>query len=516
MKSISILAFCAAALPFFPSAVSLPTTVKQTPDSAGQSIETNQQRADAVKDAFKFAWDGYVKHAFPNDELRPVSNTAGNSRNGWGASAVDALSTAIIMELPEVIEKILDHIAKIDYSKTNTICSLFETTIRYLGGMISAYDLLKSTHSHLLSDPKKADVLLEQSKNLADLLKFGFDTKSGIPANGLNVSAQITDGGKTNGLATTGTLVLEWTRLSDLTGNPVYGELAQKGESHLLEPKPEFAEPFPGLVGRDLDIESGLFRDGLVSWGGGSDSFYEYLLKMFVYDEKRFGKYKDRWIAAAESTIKYLKSSPLSKPEMVFVAEYNNGTYHYNSGHLTCFDGGNFLLGGQVLNRQDFTDFGLQLVNGCRATYTATRTQIGPEGFSWDEKRVPEDQKEFFNRTGIFITASYYDLRPEVIESYYHAYRMTKDPKYQQWTWDAFVALNATTRTNTGFTAVADVNAPDGGRKLDNQESFLFAEVMKYAYMIYTNDAPWHVAGPGQKNQFVYNTEAHPVRVFSG
>ena len=49
--------------------------------------------------------------------------------------------------------------------------------------------------------------------------------------------------------------------------------------------------------------------------------------------------------------------------------------------------------------------------------------------------------------------------------------------------WEAFVAINATTRTDTGFTAIHNVNAEGGGQKYDNQESFLFAEVMKYAYI---------------------------------
>lgn len=55
------------------------------------------EKADAVREAFRHAWGGYKQYAFPHDELRPVSNGFGDSRNGWGASAIDALSTAIIM-----------------------------------------------------------------------------------------------------------------------------------------------------------------------------------------------------------------------------------------------------------------------------------------------------------------------------------------------------------------------------------------------------------------------------------
>lgn len=69
--------------------------------------QTLTARADAVKEAFLFAWDGYMKYAFPHDELRPVTNQTGDSRNGWGASAVDALSTAVIMDLPDVVGVIL-------------------------------------------------------------------------------------------------------------------------------------------------------------------------------------------------------------------------------------------------------------------------------------------------------------------------------------------------------------------------------------------------------------------------
>lgn len=42
--------------------------------------ENSEFRANAVKEAFQHAWDGYKKYAFPHDELHPVSNGYGNSR----------------------------------------------------------------------------------------------------------------------------------------------------------------------------------------------------------------------------------------------------------------------------------------------------------------------------------------------------------------------------------------------------------------------------------------------------
>ena len=92
-------------------------------------------------------------------------------------------------------------------------------------------------------------------------------------------------------------------------------------------------------------------------------------------------------------------------------------------------------------------------------------------------------QKEFYERAGFYITGASYILRPEVMESFYYAYRVTGDPQYRDWVWDAFVAINATCRTPTGFAGISNVNVEGGGEKQDNQESFLFAEVMKYAYL---------------------------------
>jgi mannosyl-oligosaccharide alpha-1,2-mannosidase len=40
----------------------------------------NRERADAVREAFRFAWKGYYKYAFPHDELHPRTNGYGDSR----------------------------------------------------------------------------------------------------------------------------------------------------------------------------------------------------------------------------------------------------------------------------------------------------------------------------------------------------------------------------------------------------------------------------------------------------
>ncbi len=270
-----------------------------------------------------------------------------------------------------------------------------------------------------------------------------------------------------------------------MTGDPQYAQLSQEAESYLLKPQnPSLGEPFPGLLGTNVDINTGDFTDSSGGWSGGDDSFYEYLLKMYVYDASRFGAYKDRWTTAADSTIAHLASHPSSRPDLTFVAQYQGTDLVFESQHLTCFDGGNFLLGGKVLGRQDYIDFGLALVNGCHDTYISTLTGIGPESFSWDTNTLPLTQAAFYEKSGFWIENGEYITRPEVVESYYYAYRITGNQTYQDWAWDAFQAINKTTRTSTGFSSISDVNAPFGGSKLDNQESFLFAEVLKYSYLI--------------------------------
>lgn len=82
------------------------------------------------------------------------------------------------------------------------------------------------------------------------------------------------------------------------------------------------------------------------------------------------------WITAADSTIEHLASHPSSRPDLTFLAQYDNRTLDKTSGHLACFDGGNFILGGLVLDEQKYIDFGLQLVEGCEDTYNQVSVPI--------------------------------------------------------------------------------------------------------------------------------------------
>lgn len=271
---------------------------------------------------------------------------------------VDALSTAIIIGNKDIVNEILDFIPTIDFTTTKDAeseISVFETNIRYIGGLISgklinnhapakekliriAYELLKGPFKDLVSDGKKVESLLEQVTILTDTISFAFDTPSGIPDPTviLNPEPRLKGSGN-NGIAGCGTLVLEWTRLSDLTGNDMYANLTQRTEDYLLNPTGS-PEAFPGLVGEKVSLDTGEFLDSTGGWNAGTDSFYEYLIKMYLYDPEAFEFYKDRWVLAADSTMEHLASHPSTREDLTFLLQFNAQDLTATSGHCKSHD----------------------------------------------------------------------------------------------------------------------------------------------------------------------------------
>lgn len=152
---------------------------------------------------------------------------------------------------------------------------------------------------------------------------------------------------------------------------------------------------------------------------------------------------------------------------------------------LSWFAGGNFILGGSVTNNKTLIDFGLSIADTAGAVYNMTKTGLGGEFISWNTvcNTDVEDEYSCNENTSLRLSDPQFRLRPEVLETWYHAYRMTRNSKYREWVWKAFEAINIYCRTDTGFTAISNVDDPDGGYKLDMQESFVFAEVFKYVYL---------------------------------
>jgi mannosyl-oligosaccharide alpha-1,2-mannosidase len=134
-----------------------------------------QKRLAAVKNSFKHSWNGYKKNAWLQDEVRPLSGGYKNGFGGWGATLVDSLDTLWIMDMKKEFETAVAALRHLDFtvSPSPTI-SVFETTIRYVGGLLSAYDLSNGKHP----------ILLEKAIELGDMLYASFDTANNMPVVG--------------------------------------------------------------------------------------------------------------------------------------------------------------------------------------------------------------------------------------------------------------------------------------------------------------------------------------------
>ncbi|KAI7484813.1 glycoside hydrolase [Hortaea werneckii] len=473
-----------------------------------------------VIEAFDHAWRGYSTYCMGHDSIHPVTNTCDDDFGGLGATAIDALSSAIMFERSEVVTEILEFIAKVDFTKVTggTSLQLFEVVIRHFGAMLSANDLLDGPFKHMQVDPHLRETLLNQTIKLGDVLSCGFSTPTGIPRNWVDPALCTTDSGTSNTLAGIGTLVLEFGRLSDITGHRVYVEKARKAEQYLINPTSAEQMPFPGIYGSFVSVMNGQLMDSKGSWGSLADSFYEYLVKMYIYDRDVYSTYLDRWRVAADSTIRYIASHAYGHPEWTLLP-YWEGQRRFNAmDSLSWFAGGNFVLGGMITGNQTFVDFGLSIADTAGAMYSMTATGLGGEFVMWTEDCLGNwGEGPCTANNSVRLSDSSFKLRPEVLETWYYAYRATGDPKYREWAWSAFEAISKVCKTSTGFSAISDVNAPDGGKKLDMQESFVFAEVLKYVYLLHLEDDgnAFHVQDSrhGVKNEWVYNTEAHPFRV---
>ncbi len=72
-------------------------------------------RADAVRDLYRLSWDQYAQYCFGHDQINVLDNTCEDDIFGWGATIVDGIDTAIIMNLTDIVTKQLAFVAQIDF-----------------------------------------------------------------------------------------------------------------------------------------------------------------------------------------------------------------------------------------------------------------------------------------------------------------------------------------------------------------------------------------------------------------
>lgn len=245
------------------SLISLPTgkpkSVPRVQHSFGsEDTDAKTKREDRlaqVKAEMKHAWDGYARFAFGHDEFKPISNGYQDPFAGWGATMVDALDSLWIMGLKEEFDKAYKGLEDIDFTTTpyRREIPVFETTIRYLGGLLAAYDV---TGGHKGDYP----LLLKKAVELAEILMGVFDTPNRMPVLYYNwkpaFASQAKRASKSSGIAELGSLSMEFTRLAQLTGKDKYYDAVARITNALEEWQnrgDDTAPPIPGLFPQNVD-----------------------------------------------------------------------------------------------------------------------------------------------------------------------------------------------------------------------------------------------------------------------
>lgn len=192
------------------------------------------------------------------------------SPNGLGWIIVDSLDTLMIMNNTAGLADARRWISrKLNYDQDQDV-NTFETTIRMLGGFLSAHYLSQ----HLPGVASRRDfIYLEKATDLGNRLMGAFDSPSGVPwasidlRTGRGIQSHADGGASSTAEATT--LQLEMKYLSELTGNATYWRKAQQAMKVVDDNKAP-----AGLVPIFIDAKSGRFTSPEVRLGSRGDSYY--------------------------------------------------------------------------------------------------------------------------------------------------------------------------------------------------------------------------------------------------
>ncbi|MFZ1305463.1 MAG: glycoside hydrolase family 47 protein, partial [Ferruginibacter sp.] len=349
--------------------------------------EMKQEMCTKVKAATQHAWQGYKQYAWGADDLKPLTKS---SRTWYKTSMlmtpVDAFDTFTLLGLTtEANEAKALILAKLNFNIDNEV-QVFEITIRLLGGLITAYEL----------DGNRK--FLELAKDLGDRLMPAFNSKTGMPYRYVHLqTCKIRD--SINNPAEIGTLMMEFGKLSKITGDKKYYDAAKKGMMYVFNNRSAL-----NLVGEQIHVETGKWVNSRSHIGAYIDSYYEYLYKSWLlFGDKDFKTAFDVHNAA----IKKHLISKTDKGWFMHQVDMNTGkvigtTY----GALEAFYAGLCAFSGDVETGRQIQEANY---------YMWTRFNIEPEEFNFKADT---------------ITSAYYILRPENLESAFYLYRLTGEHKY--------------------------------------------------------------------------------------
>lgn len=425
-----------------------------------------EPRRQAVKATFEKCWQNYKKYAWMKDELTPIQGGARNTFGGFAATLIDSLDTLWIMDMKDEYYEAVEAAITIDWGNTTVgALNIFETTIRHLGGLLSAYDL---------SGDK---ALLEKAVELGDMLYAGFDTPNRMPGFWLdfrkvNTGTLLADDRQPS--ASPCSLSLEFTRLAQLTGDSKYYDAIARITDLLA--KSQYTTQLPGMWPTFFDMRHLRFnQENAFTLGALADSLYEYLPKMSML----LGGLEPVYQKLFEGAVEVIKKTMLFRPMLPDQADILfSGNVYVSEGkaklvaegqHLGCFTGGMFAMGGRLLENQEYIDIGTKLTRGCIYAYNAFPSGVMPEIFNmvacdsqevcewneqlWSSKLIQEDLPLGFTT----VSDPRYILRPEALESVFYLYRITGLKEFQDAAWEMFESIQRITETQFGNAAVVDV-----------------------------------------------------------
>eukprot|EP01087_Luapelamoeba_hula_P016308 TRINITY_DN5012_c0_g1_i2.p1 TRINITY_DN5012_c0_g1~~TRINITY_DN5012_c0_g1_i2.p1 ORF type:complete len:951 (-),score=112.95 TRINITY_DN5012_c0_g1_i2:45-2897(-) len=439
---------------------------------------------------FYHAYNNYMQHAFPADELKPLSckprdrlpahhpdnrGTLDECMGGYSLTLVDTLDSLVILgDLPEFSRAVGLVTSVVSFDKDVDV-NLFEITIRMLGGLLSAH-VLAVKYLNDTYPPMEGSSLLDLAVDLGNRLLPAFHTHSKIPYSRVNLRYGVPRGEPpVNCLAGAGTLLLEFGALSRLSGNPVYETVAGQAMKALWEMR----SPNTNLICGMFDIHAGRCIGDLSSGiGAGSDSYYEYLLKSYIL----FGDtdYLYMFNKSYDAIQKYIKHGT-----WYLDVNMHSGTVHdYKITSLQAFWPALLVLSGDIPNAIEMhsTFYGLW-----------RRYKFLPENFNVKKKSLARGH------------SSGYPLRPEFIESTFLLYRATHDPHYLEVGEHVLRNLQST-RVACGYAAVADVET---ARLEDRMDSFFLSETCKYLFLLFDEENEL-----ANSLEFLFSTEGHLLPIY--
>jgi Glycosyl hydrolase family 47 len=296
-----------------------------------KSDDLARVRRAYVKQMMQTAWKGYVDHAFGMDEIKPTSGTGDNSWGGFGVTLVDSLDSLWLMGMKDEFWQARDWVRDhLNHDKQHTV-SVFETTIRSLGGLLSAYDWS--------GDKAFLDSALDLGKRLA---KAFDNSPTGLPSGQINLasgkSSNINWAGGNVILSELGSIQLEFRMLDQCEKTPETQQMRHKTE-HVFEVMDHISPPnglFPYYLSNRNPNGIPSFTNDHLTFGAMADSFYEYMLKVWIQGGKVEPLYRQMYDKAMQGMHDELvkKSEPSG---LTFIADkIGTSRYDLKMDHLVC------------------------------------------------------------------------------------------------------------------------------------------------------------------------------------